>query len=254
MSASGGLVQIVDWWELICQSLFGDRGEFYVPMVSACAVLLFVTLLGLAGGLYRLKPETLSDEELLPPQRFSTRAFIELCWAVVSSTLESVIGKERWVRFAPLLGGTFFFIIVANLSGLVPGFHPPTTTMNMTLGMASVIFFSFMWIGLAEGGIAFLKHMWGPVMLLGFLIFPIELIGMLARPISLSLRLFGNILGDHLVFAVFSTLMRDISAPFLPIPAALLGFGTLVACLQAFIFMTLSAVYMRLSLDSADHH
>ena len=86
------------------------------------------------------------------------------------------------------------------------------------------------------------------------LMFLIEFISLLSRPISLSLRIFGNVSGDHFVFAIFSGLMKDLYIPFIPIPAIFLGFGTFVACLQAFIFMTLSAVYIKLALESKEQH
>jgi F-type H+-transporting ATPase subunit a len=119
--------------------------------------------------------------------------------------------------------------------------------------MALIIFIAFNYVGLKHGGMNYLKHLCGPVILLAPLMLIIEIIALLARPVSLSLRLYGNVSGDHMVFAVFSSLMRDFHIPFVPVPAALMTFGLLVACLQAFIFMTLSSVYVRLSLDTAHH-
>lgn len=259
--ASGGgngLVQIINWYEATMNLILGDAqaAAYWWPILGTVFALVLVTLVGIFAGLHRLEPEKMSDEELLPPKKFGLRAFVELCWALVSSTLESIIGDKHWEKFAPLLGGTFFFIIITNVSGLVPGFAPATEHMNMTLGMALVIFVAFNFYGLKYGGINYIKHLAGPLLIMAPLMFPIELISLLARPVSLSLRLFGNISGDHLVFQVFSTLVRDAHVPFLPVPAALLGFGILVACLQAFIFMTLSAVYIKLAIETAhhDHH
>lgn len=256
-SEGGGQVHVVNWYKQLGLIIFGDAAsaDYWWPVVGSSFILIVITLLGMAAGLHRLQPETLSDEEILPPKRFSPRAFVELCWAVISSTLESVIG-ERWYRFVPILGGTFFFIIIMNLSGIVPGFTPATEQLNMTLGIAIVIFLAFNYYGLKYAGADYLKHLAGPFLPLALIMIPIEVISLFARPVSLSLRLFGNISGDHLVFSVFSTLMRDFGIPWLPVPAALLGFGTLVACLQAFIFMTLSAVYVKLAIETAhsDHH
>lgn len=253
--AAEGLISMVNWYSRIAGSLFGshEAAEYWWPVVSAVAVVLLVVVLGLISGLYKVKPKELSDEELLPPARFGLVGFLEVMWGVVTSTLSSVIGKD-WERFAALLGGTFFFILLSNLSGLIPGFPPATEHMHTTLGMALVIFVMFNFVGFKYGGMNYVKHLFGPILALSWLMFPIEVVGLLARPVGLSLRLFGNITGDHLVFNVFSTLMRDAGIPFAPVPAAILVFGTLVAVLQAFIFMTLSAVYMRLSLDTAHHH
>ena len=250
----GGLVTMANWYYSIARAVLGsdERAAHYWTVFSAVGGLIIVTVVGILGGLHKLNPEKMTDEELLPPQKFGFRAFLELCWAVVSSTLENVLGHD-WQRYAPLLGGTFLFIILSNISGLAPGFAPSTEHMNQTLAIAIVIFFAFNYYGLKASGLGYLKHMGGPLLLLSPLIFVIEMISLFARPVSLSLRLFGNISGDHLVFQVFSTLVDNAHVPWLPVPAALLGFGTLVACLQAFIFMTLSAVYVRLSVDTAAH-
>jgi F-type H+-transporting ATPase subunit a len=244
-----------NWYYAAGRALFGsaEAAAYWWPVLGAAFVVVLIVALGLLSGLYRVKPEKLSDEELLPPPRFGLVAFFELMWSIVSSTLGSVIGKH-WDHYATLLGGTFFFIVICNLSGLVPGFAPATEQMNTTLAMALIIFVAFNYIGLKHGGVDYIKHLAGPMIWLAPLMMPIEIISLLARPVSLSLRLFGNISGDHLVFNVFSTLMRNASIPFVPVPAGILVFGTLVAVLQAFIFMTLSAVYVRLSLDTAHHH
>jgi F-type H+-transporting ATPase subunit a len=196
----------------------------------------------------------MSDEELLPPQKFGLLAFIEMAWSVVSSTLESTLGEKHWVRFVGVLGGTFFVLIVSNLSGVFPGLSPATASMSFTFAAAMAIFLYFNYYGFKEAGLDYLKHLAGPVLWMAPLMFVIELISLLSRPLSLSLRIFGNISGDHFVFSIFSGLMKDLSIPFIPIPAIFLGFGTFVACLQAFIFMTLSAVYIKLALESKSHH
>jgi F-type H+-transporting ATPase subunit a len=254
-AAEGGLVNIINWYYVLAGAVFGgeEGAQYWGPAVAAAAVLVLIVVFGNIVGLHRLRPEELSDEDLLPPGRFGFRGLFEMFWSVISSTLGSVLGKD-WERYAPLLGGTFFFIILSNLSGLVPGFAPATEYINTTLGMGIVIFLAFNYVGLSHGGLAYVKHMCGPVLVLAPLIFVIEFIGLLARPLSLGLRLYGNINGDHMVFRVFSTIMESAGTPFIPVPAGILLFGTLVSVLQAFIFMTLSAVYVRLSLDAAHHH
>lgn len=256
--AAGGGLKIVSWYAVVAEFL---RETFAIELepaamneiVSSGAAFIVVTLVGLFAGFYKLKPAQMSDDELLPPKGFGIKAFVELCWGVISSTLEKIVGDKVWYHYASLLGGTFFFIICANLSGLVPGFPPATEYINQNAAMAVIIFIAFNYVGVKHGGLNYIKHLCGPVLFLAPLMFVIELIALLARPVSLSLRLYGNVSGDHMVFNVFSTLMRDFHVPFLPVPGALLTFGLLVACLQAFIFMTLSSVYVRLSLDTAHH-
>jgi F-type H+-transporting ATPase subunit a len=256
--AAGGSLTIVSWYAVVAEYLretFGIGLDLAIvsEAVSSAAAFLVVTAVGLLAGFYRLKPETMSDDDILPPKAFGFKAFVELCWGVISSTLEKIVGEKAWTHYASLLGGTFFFIICANLSGLVPGFPPATEYINQNASMAIIIFLAFNYVGLKHGGLNYIKHLCGPVLFLAPIMFVIELIALLARPVSLSLRLYGNVSGDHMVFNVFSTLMRDFNVPFLPVPGALLTFGLLVACLQAFIFMTLSSVYVRLSLDTAHH-
>jgi len=255
--AAGGL-QIISWYAVLAdyfKAAFGLEIDLatLAPMVSSAAAFVLVTLVGFVAGFHKMKPEMLSDDELLPPRKFGLKAFIEMSWGVVSSTLEKIIGDKAWTHYAPLLGGTFFYIIIANLSGLVPGFPPATEFISQNAAMAVVIFIAFNYVGLKHGGVNYIKHLCGPILFMAPLMFVIEFIALLARPVSLSLRLYGNVSGDHMVFNVFSSLLRDFNAPFLPIPGLLLGFGLLVACLQAFIFMTLSSVYVRLSLDTAHH-
>ena len=255
MAGHGGQVQVVNWYQTVVEAITDSHtAARWWPLMASVFVLVLLVIVGFGAGLWRMDPEKMSDEELLPPSRFGIRAFVDLLWSVVSSTLLVVIGEKYWARFAPLLGGTFFFIILCNLSGVVPGFSPATEQMNLTFAMGIIIFLSFNYIGLKYAGINYLKHLLGPVWVLAPLMLVIEVIGTCARPLSLGLRLFGNISGDHLVFSVFATLQKNIGMPWFPLPIALLVFGLLVACLQAFIFMTLSAVYVKLALDTAHHN
>lgn len=261
MSSGGGQIQIVNWYQIITAAFVGEtKAEYWWPVTASVSGLILVVIIALLAGLYKMQPEKMSDEELLPPSRFGARAFVELCWGIISSTLMSVIGDKHWKTFAPLLGGTFFYIIIINLSGVVPGFAPATEQMNLTLAMGLVIFVAFNFYGLKFAGLNYLKHLLGPLnlplpllLVLPIMMFLIETVGTFARPLSLGLRLFGNISGDHLVFSVFSTIQKNVGIPWFPLPIALLAFGLLVASLQAFIFMTLSAVYIKLAIETAHH-
>jgi F-type H+-transporting ATPase subunit a len=247
-------VKIVNWYQMLTEALTDSHtAARWWPLMASVAVVIILAVVGFFAGLWRMKPEQMNDEELLPPERFGVLAFVDILWSIVSSTLKTVIGEKHWMKFAPLLGGTFFFTILCNLSGIVPGFAPATEQMNLTLAMGIVIFLAFNYAGLKYAGLNYLKHLLGPVWVLAPLMLVIEVIGTCARPLSLGLRLFGNISGDHLVLAVFSTLQKGIGIPWFPLPVVLLVFGLMVACLQAFIFMTLSAVYVKLALDTAHH-
>ena len=131
------------------------------------------------------------------------------------------------------------FILFMNLLGLIPGFMPPTSRINVTAGCALVVFLYYNYLGIKKQGVLkYLKHFAGPVPLLAPLMIPVEIISHLARPFSLSVRLFANIYGEELIIAVFFSLLPL----FLPLPIMALAIFT--SFLQAFIFMVLTMIYI----------
>lgn len=265
-SASSASVEIVNWYYVALEKGITwlnpgmsaheamEKAEFWSPVFASAFAVLCLAAVAIFSGFSRINPEKMTDEELLPPKKFNLFAFIELCWSVVASTLESTIGEGQWRRYVAILGGTFFVLIISNLSGVMPGFEPATASMSFTFAAAMLIFLYFNYHGFKEAGLDYVKHLAGPVIWIAPLMFVIEFVSLLSRPVSLSLRIFGNVSGDHFVFSIFSDLMKGIYIPFIPVPAIFLAFGTFVACVQAFIFMTLSAVYIKLALDSKSHH
>ena len=191
----------------------------------------------------------------------------------VLTLLDDVIGPEGR-RFLPLIGTLGLYIFGANLLGLVPGFAAPTDNVNTTASCALVVFFSYHWIGIRKHGLwAYLKHFAGPMPALAPLMVPIELISHLARPLSLTLRLFGNMLGGHILLSIVFFMTVGLSTWALSGAAGALGWvvgglGTvatmlftigflfplklLVAFLQAFIFCMLSMLYIAGALE-AEH-
>lgn len=159
--------------------------------------------------------------------------------------LVETVGEEgRW--FTPLAATIFIFIFVSNMIGLVPGFFPPTATLNTTAACALVVFVFTHYIGVKYHGIKYVKHFMGPVWWMVPLIMPIEIIGHLARVLSLSFRLFGNMMGHELVLGILFMLAGLYFAP-LPIMAL----GIFVAFVQAFVFFLLSIIYFQGSLEHA---
>ena len=122
--------------------------------------------------------------------------FMEVVLEQFQQMIDDVIGHEGR-RYLPLIATLGLFILVANLLGLVPGMNGPTTNLNTTAACALVVFFAYHWIGVRkQGAVTYLKHFMGPVPLaLKPLMFVIEIISHLARPLSLTLRLFGNMFG-----------------------------------------------------------
>lgn len=147
--------------------------------------------------------------------------------------------------YFPLIATIALFILVSNLIGLIPGFYPPTANINTNAAMALTVFAMTHIVGVKEHGLAYLKHFAGPVWWLAPLMFVIEIIGHIARPLSLTLRLFGNMYGHEIVLMIFLFLVPLL----LPIPMMLMG--VLIAFIQAFVFMLLAMIYIAGALEEA---
>jgi len=198
---------------------------------------------------------------------------LEAALEFVLGLIDDVIGPQGR-RFLPLIATLGLYIFASNLLGLVPGFTAPTDNVNTTASCALVVFFSYHWIGITKHGLwAYLKHFAGPMPALAFLMVPIELISHLARPLSLTLRLFGNMLGGHILLSIVFFMTVGLSTWALSGAAGVFGWliggvGTvatilftvgflfplkmLVAFLQAFIFCMLSMLYIAGALE-AEH-
>ncbi len=189
--------------------------------------------------------------QYIPTTGLGIRSVFELYTEAIYNMIAGVLGREDAKKFYWLLGGTFLFIFCGNLLSVMPGGLPTTDNINTNLAMSLVVLLVYVVAGVARTGFGFFKHMMGPVWWLAPLIFAIEAAGVfIIRPMSLTLRLFGNINGDHLVFGIMSDLV-----PIL-VPSIFLGLGIWVSFLQAFVFTLLSAIYIMLSVDHGDddHH
>jgi F-type H+-transporting ATPase subunit a len=189
--------------------------------------------------------------------------------------IDEVLGPEGR-RYLPFIATLGLFVLTGNLLGLIPGLVGPTTNLNTTAACALVVFFTYHWIGIrTQGLVGYLKHFMGPVPWLAPLMVPIELISHLARPLSLSLRLFGNMTGGHILLAIMFFLMGvdgllgwalsggaaavvigGIGS--LIVMAFTVGFifplKILVSFLQAFIFVMLTMLYIAGAVEAAEHH
>jgi len=142
------------------------------------------------------------------------------------------------LKFFPLIATIGLFILVSNLLSLVPGFESPTANLNTNVSMALIVFFLTHIMGVRIHGWKYLKQFVGPSPWLAPLMLPIELVGHLARPVSLTFRLFGNIEGGHLVLAVILILV-----PFL-VPLPIMALKLLICFIQTLVFMLLSMMYI----------
>jgi F-type H+-transporting ATPase subunit a len=171
--------------------------------------------------------------------------FFEIVISGMEEFMVEITGEEGR-SFFPLIATVFIYIATCNLLGLIPGFYPPTASINTTASCAiTVVVFTHI-LGVKYHGVKYIKHFLGPIWWLIPIILPIEIIGHLARILSLSFRLFGNITGHELVLAILFMLAGAFFAP-LPIMAM----GIFVAFVQAFVFFLLSVMYFAGAMEEA---
>jgi F-type H+-transporting ATPase subunit a len=167
--------------------------------------------------------------------------------------LKGFMEQKAAEYFLPLIGTCAFVILVSNVIGLVPGFLPPTSNVNTTAAMALIVFIATHVYGIREHGPAkYFGHWLGPIkkwyaLPLMVLMFGSELISHLARPVTLSVRLAGNMFADHMVLTLFAGFFPLL----LPLPMLILGL--LVCIVQTAVFCMLSTVYIGLAIAHEEH-
>ena len=202
--------------------------------------------------------------------------FMETVLEQFVNELDETIGHGGR-RYLPLIATLGLFILTSNLMGLVPGLIAPTANLNTTAACALIVFFTYHWIGVRKQGLVpYLKHFAGPVpTALKPLMFVIEIISHCARPLSLSLRLFGNMMAGHILLAIFFFMMGldgmlgwalsgSLGGILVGAPAAailvvfvigfLLPLKILVALIQTFIFCKLAMLYIAAAVEETEHH
>ncbi len=232
----------ITWAELFLNPLGHFLAKYGIdpnPAINALLVSVLLILLAYLGG------RKFRNGGMLEPEgRFSLSFLMEFMLGRMLSFFQTIIGPGARNLFF-LLGTYSFFILGNNLIGLVPGFSSPTDQFNVTIALALMTFVTAHFIGIKTHGPAYIKKFMGPIWWIAPLMFPIELISHLVRPVSLSVRLFGNMTGDHKVVLVFTSLLA------LGLPVPFMGLGIFVSVLQAFVFVLLSCVYFQDALEKA---
>jgi F-type H+-transporting ATPase subunit a len=213
-------------------------------MLGGALVLLFLAFSAIR---YASAVGASGDAGLIPPPRFGLRNLFEMLADVVYGLMEGLLGPKETKRYLPLIGSFFLFILFSNLLALIPGFFPPTATLKTTAALGVSVFVLTHIFGLRAHGLAYLKHFMGPVWWLAPIMLPIELVSHIARPVSLSLRLVGNIMADHKVGAVFFGLVP------LLVPVPFLVMGVLVSLVQAVVFSLLATIYISTAIAHEEH-
>jgi F-type H+-transporting ATPase subunit a len=224
-----------------------DAQEF----ITALAVGALILALGfiLSSSLRRSPSDGSSEvkKRVVPSRKLSLFGIVDLLVESFVGYQDQIMGKENR-RYASFTGSVFMFILFTNLLGLVPGMAAATTSVWVNVGMAIAVFIYFNYLGVREHGLFnYLKHFWGPVFIMGFILFPVEIISVVLRVLTLNLRLYWNIEADHAVLGIFTEL-----AGFFAFPIYTLG--VFVSFMQALIFTTLTMVYILLAVSHEEEH
>jgi F-type H+-transporting ATPase subunit a len=208
-----------------------------IPNYIAMEILVFVVIIVGALVLRRqLSMET--------PGKF--QQLMEVVVEFVRNLAGEIIGHGS-SRFVPLLGTLGIFILICNVTGLIPTLATPTGAIQVTLGCAVSAFLYYNYQGVRHhGALGYLKTFWGPIWWVGFLLFPVEVVSNLFRLLSLSVRLYANMFVGSLLERVFGALIP------IAVPSAMMGLHVFVSFIQAYIFVLLPAVYISLSV--AEEH
>ena len=266
--ASAFAIETWSYFNVIGEKVGGlIQPGFVVPphVVTYFTVALMLVIMGvIIGGSYRGKlrafeewkkqpVETRGKCPIEPQSNFSLSNFFEAVLQAILGLMDQIIGHGS-KKYLPLIGSLTFVILFSNCLGLLPSSAIPTSNLNTNAAMAITVFLLYHFFGIREHGILkYLGHFMGPLegslkYIMAPLMIPIELIGHFARPLSLTLRLFGNMFGDHTLFAVF---MGLVAIPLIyPLPFYFLGL--LVSVVQTLVFIMLSMVYISMAV-AHDH-
>ncbi len=222
--------------------------KFHLPIAEHVLTFLFISLfLVVLAFTYRQKLVS-NDTPLVPDKGLTLRNLVESYGNFIMAQCKSVIGEKDGPDYFAFAGTIFLVIFTSNLSGLIPGVLPPTEFTSTTLALGVFSFAYYNLIGCKKmGTLNYLKHFAGPMWYMAILIFPIEILSNFVRPMSLALRLRGNMMGDHIVLSVFSDLVPQ------GVPIVFMILGMLVSFVQAYVFTSLSLVYISLASAHHDH-
>jgi F-type H+-transporting ATPase subunit a len=184
----------------------------------------------------------------LVPRGFQN--FVEVVTEAILKLVDDNIGHKWGPQLFPFICTIFMFILLCNFMGLVPGFVSPTSNINTNAAMAVPVFLLTHYYGVRAHGIKYLYHFLGPIrsivaLPLMIMMFVIEFIGHLARPLTLTVRLFGNMTAKHYILLVLA-----IISPWI-LPTAILALGVLVSVVQAFVFALLATLYLAGAVEEA---
>lgn len=214
----------------------------------------------IAIGLSLLFTLGIRKKELMPT---GLQNFVEWVGEIIQRSLVEIIGPEG-KKYVPFLGTLFIYILTMNFMILIPFMKPPSSSINITIALAICVFVLVQYLNIKNWGLGgFLYHLAGePKTMLGWLmvpiLLPVELLTQLTRPLTLALRLFGNVFGEDILigaFALFGVLLLSDNLPIgLPLQIPFMFLAILTGLMQALVFTLLSAVYILLSMPGPEHN
>ena len=233
------------------EKYIGGHGvlEAWVNIIFAFAVAIFFCAISI---------RVYSKRQMIPGP---LQNVLEMMVEGMYNFIHSIIGEDAKL-YTPFLGTLFFYILALNWLGMVPFGHSPSTSLNVTASMAIIVFLYVQYIGIRRQGIfGYLHHLAGSpgdvvTWCMVPLMFPLHIIGELAKPLSLSLRLFGNITGEDVLIAVFVGLgvaMLSFSPVGIPLQIPFYFLGLILSSVQALVFALLSTIYILLMLPHEEH-
>ncbi len=220
--------------------MFGT--EFGLAHVVFAVVVLFIV----AYGGMRFLSSLRAKDGIVPPKKWGFRAFLEMFADALFGMMKQVMGEKAARKHFKLIGSMAIFIFFCNIMALVPGGAVPTATLKTNLLIAAMVFLLYNFYGVKEHGLAYFKHFLGPIPWLAPLMLPIEIISHMVRPISLALRLLGNMVADHSVLFTFTVLIPII------VPVPFLFLGLIVCTVQTLVWSLLSMIYISMA-TAHDH-
>ena len=210
----------------------------YIDVVMSILIALILTI----AALFAWRRIRNAEQSLLPEGNVTVTNMLEITVEAVLRLMGDIMGPERARVHLKLIGPLFIYILVSNLIGVIPGLYPPTENINTNLACALVVFLYYNYYGVREQGLwNYLRNMAGPIIWLAPLLFTIEIVSHLVRPVSLSIRLLGNVVGDHMVLEIFSGLIP------LFLPIIFMVLAIFISILQAFVFTLLSIIYIQMA-------
>ena len=247
--------EVLNWVQLLARMLAPSPvSEFLIRWEKAIFAAVVISIISTASILVARKVK------MIPGRGQSV---FEMLIEGLDGIVQSVMGA-RGRTYTPFVGSIFIYILVSNLFGLIPLQNSIMSFLTTVVPIALCVFLYVQWIGITKNGpLGYLHHLCGsPGDIFGWLLaplmFPLHVMGEFIKPLSLSFRLYGNIMAGHLLLAVFMgmgiAMLKPLHIPAgVPLHFPFLFLEILVGVIQAFVFTLLSTIYIAMMLPHEDH-